>query len=88
MEEFDTFSFNSHEQISKTTHNTTEGEMPYFEKKECFQKCTIKQAISQNKQVMVKTEQERRKHWDKKKIQVAILRSTKLSLKVHRLRKI
>lgn len=40
---------------------------PTLKKKECFQKCTIKQAISQNKQVMVKTEQERRKHWDKKK---------------------
>lgn len=33
--------------------------MSYFERKERFQKCTIKQATSQNKKDMVKTVQER-----------------------------
>lgn len=46
--------------------NTTQEEMPYFEKKERFQKCSIKQATSQNKKDMVKTEWEIQKHWTKR----------------------
>lgn len=41
--------------------------MPYFEKKEHFQKCTIQQTTSQTKKDMVKTEWKRWKHWGKKK---------------------
>lgn len=43
--------------------------MPYFEKKkEHFQKCAIKEATSQTKKDMVKTERERWKHWGKKNL--------------------